>query len=217
VEQLNGALGASAATAASPADTNPLVDLVGSTYEQAVLDGAVDALVLIYTRWSSASRAVAPDYSALAQRHVGDASVLIAQIDATRNDILAPQIRSFPTLVFFPATARGLNDAVVYGGEWDLEAMASFLERERSVGGVETDPSKDEGQPCSDEQLRAEIDRLSSELTQVRAALATEQRVRAQCEADLHRRARTGGVDNGVGVGVASPERAGALPDDREL
>jgi len=54
--------------------------------------------------------------------------LLLQKIDATANDVDHPavHVQGFPTIIFFPANAKG--SPTVYEGERDLESLKAFVQ-----------------------------------------------------------------------------------------
>jgi thioredoxin-like negative regulator of GroEL len=67
-----------------------------------------------------------PSYSKLAQRYAGQTNVILAQIDATANDI--PQgfdVRGFPTIYMVPMN----NKPVKYEGNREIDDLVNFIDK----------------------------------------------------------------------------------------
>jgi protein disulfide-isomerase len=58
--------------------------------------------------------------------------VLIAEMDATANEVEDVNIRGFPTLKFFKAGGEG-KSVIDFEGERTLEALKEFVEKNRIV------------------------------------------------------------------------------------
>lgn len=73
---------------------------------------------------------MAKDYIELAEAYKNDENVIIAEIDATKNDLPVP-IRGYPTLFFFPQGSTKETTPVEFNGERTVEEFKAFVERNR--------------------------------------------------------------------------------------
>ena len=85
-----------------------------------------------YAPWCGHCKALAPIYEELAQAYADDKDVIIAEMDATANEVADINIRGFPTLKFFKAGGDG-KSVVDYEGDRTLEAFKEFIEKNRIV------------------------------------------------------------------------------------
>jgi len=115
----------------------PLVELVGSTYEETVFESGKDVLVLLYSPDCGHCRKLLPVYEALAQKVADDSELLIAQMDAIANDVPGLQPDGYPTIVFY---TKGNRRGVEYDGSRDLHDMIQFMSDVRAgrehIGGL---------------------------------------------------------------------------------
>ena len=78
-----------------PTTSGPVVELVGSTYAAAIADPDKDVLVQLYSPDCGHCRKLAPVYEAVARKLADDGDLVVAQIDASANDIAGrPQTRA---------------------------------------------------------------------------------------------------------------------------
>lgn len=104
----------------------PVKVVVGSTFEQIVLDPSKHVLIEFYADWCGHCKRLAPVYEELGQ-HFSDADdVVIAKIEASRNDNEHVDIAGFPTLFFFPKGEQKAHP-VEFEGERTLEALIEFV------------------------------------------------------------------------------------------
>jgi len=92
-----------------------------------VLTNTKDVLVEFYAPWCGHCKSLAPIYEKLGEHFKDNENILIAQMDATANDVdPIYDVRGFPTIKFFPGFSKGEtpND---YQGERTLEAFVQFL------------------------------------------------------------------------------------------
>jgi thiol-disulfide isomerase/thioredoxin len=82
-----------------------VVDVVGDTFEQIVLDEERDVLLVIYSPFCGASIAVAPIFEQVAAGVADSPGIVIARIDKTANDLPIRNIlvTHYPMTYLFPA------------------------------------------------------------------------------------------------------------------
>lgn len=81
-------------------------------------------------------QSLAPEYEKLGQslKDAGVETVVIAKIDGTANEVDYPNVnvRGFPTILFFPASADGVSrdkTPVEFDGSRDVDGFVSFLQK----------------------------------------------------------------------------------------
>ncbi|KAK4532571.1 hypothetical protein CCYA_CCYA12G3428 [Cyanidiococcus yangmingshanensis] len=112
-----------------PADNSgPVRIVVGKTWNEIVMDPQKDVFVEQYAPWCGHCRSLEPAYDELARKLVSVKTLVIAKMDATKND--APgehKARGFPTLILFPAGKD--KKAVRYEGDRSVSDMMSFIQK----------------------------------------------------------------------------------------
>nr|XP_003230231.1 PREDICTED: protein disulfide-isomerase A2 [Anolis carolinensis] len=134
-------------------DQRPVKTLVGQTFEQVALDESKDVFVRFYAPWCPHSKAMAPAWEQLGQRFDGRQDVLIAEMDATANEVPGLPIRAFPTLYFFPA-GKG-KEMTEYRGDRDLDSLLRFLENGGETPPVEKPPETPKEEPKEEGQAKS--------------------------------------------------------------
>merc|ERR1719167_1285674 len=121
-----------------PEDWNkePVKVLVATNFDEVVFNKDSDVLVEFYAPWCGHCKQLAPIYDELAKKFEDDASIVVAKIDATQNELEHTKIQSFPTIKLYK---KGDNKVVDYDGERTLEGLTAFLE-----GGEETAKEEEE-------------------------------------------------------------------------
>lgn len=109
-------------------DKGPVYTVVGSTFEEIVMDPSKNVFIEFYAPWCGHCKKLEPKYKELGKKFKKDSDVVIAKFDATAND--APpafEYSGFPSLFFVRA---GSNEVVLYDGEREAKAMASFIKKQ---------------------------------------------------------------------------------------
>lgn len=75
--------------------------LVGKNFAEVVYDERHDVLVEFYAPWCGHCQKLAPIYSQLAEKLNDNHTIVIAKLDATKNEVPGVSIRSFPTIKMF--------------------------------------------------------------------------------------------------------------------
>jgi len=120
-----------------PTATGPVVELVGSTYAAAIADPDKDVLVQLYTPDCGHCRKLAPVYAEVARKLSGDTELVVAQMDASANDIAGMEPEGFPTILFYPKADK---KGVEYDGSRDEHDLVQFVadvrEGRQHIGGL---------------------------------------------------------------------------------
>jgi len=130
---LAGSLNANVKSEPEPADNSgPVKVVVGTTFDNIVMDKTKDVLVEFYAPWCGHCKTLAPKYEELGKSFADVDSVVIAKLDATANDTPA-DISGFPTLILYPANDK--SNPVTYNGDRSAEAIGSWLRRSATTLG----------------------------------------------------------------------------------
>jgi len=105
-------------------DKEPVKVLVASNFEEIAFDKEKDVLVEFYAPWCGHCKQLVPIYDELAKKFEDDATVVVAKIDSTQNELEHVKIQSFPTIKLYK---KGDNKVVDYDGERTLEGLSTFL------------------------------------------------------------------------------------------
>jgi protein disulfide-isomerase A1 len=98
--------------------------LVGKNFEKEVLESNKDVLVKFYAPWCGHCKKLAPIYEELAIKCKNINNLLIAEIDATANEIPGVSISGYPTIKFW----RGDDKKVIdFNYDRTLEGLETFL------------------------------------------------------------------------------------------
>lgn len=122
-------------------DTTPVKTLVATNFDEVVFNKDKDVLVEFYAPWCGHCKQLAPIYDQLGEHFKDDASIVVAKMDATANELEHTKITSFPTLKLYK---KGDNQIIEYSGERTLEGLIKFLESGGSYGQAASDESEEE-------------------------------------------------------------------------
>ncbi|KAK5659001.1 hypothetical protein OQA88_1087 [Cercophora sp. LCS_1] len=109
-----------------PIQKGPIVEVVGSTYDDIILGETKDVLVEFYTPWCGPCKALLPEYEKLADFYRGSDKVVIAKLDCESNDVPDGDIRGFPWFKLYRAGRK--YEPVTYSGERRVDAWRRFIE-----------------------------------------------------------------------------------------
>lgn len=104
--------------------------LVANSWEDLFNNKEKDVFVEFYAPWCGHCQRLAPIWESLGEKYKPD-NVIVAQMDATENDIPAEapfKVQGFPTLKFKPA---GSDEFLDYNGDRSLESLTEFVESNR--------------------------------------------------------------------------------------
>ncbi|XP_074874521.1 protein disulfide-isomerase A2 isoform X2 [Buteo buteo] len=107
-------------------DARPVKVLVGKTFEQVAFDETKNVFVKFYAPWCSHCQAMAAAWEELGERYKDHEDIVIAELDATANELENITIKGFPTLHYFPAGPG--RKMVEYKSARDVETFSKFLE-----------------------------------------------------------------------------------------
>ncbi|EDV27879.1 uncharacterized protein TRIADDRAFT_52862 [Trichoplax adhaerens] len=106
-------------------DAKPVKVLVGKNFDAVAKDPKKAVFVEFYAPWCGHCKELAPIWDKLGEKFQDDKNVVIAKIDSTANEVEDVAIRSFPTLIYFPAGEN--KEQIQYSGERGLDALANFV------------------------------------------------------------------------------------------
>ncbi|XP_076138589.1 protein disulfide-isomerase A2 [Alosa pseudoharengus] len=139
-------------------DQKPVKVLVGKNFQSVVFDETKNVFVEFYAPWCGHCKELAPIWDQLAEKYKDRDDIIIANMDATANEVEEVSVSGFPTLKYFPAGAE--KKAVDYTGKRDLETFSKFLDN----GGVlPEEPEEDENEDEEDEDKDEDEDEDTEE------------------------------------------------------
>uniref|UniRef100_A0A8C3WKA4 Protein disulfide-isomerase A2 n=1 Tax=Catagonus wagneri TaxID=51154 RepID=A0A8C3WKA4_9CETA len=107
-------------------DQRPVKTLVGKNFEQVAFDETKNVFIKFYAPWCTHCKEMAPAWEALAEKYKDHENIVIAELDATANELEAFSVQAFPTLKYFPAGPG--RKVIEYKGTRDLETFSKFLD-----------------------------------------------------------------------------------------
>ncbi|XP_032125241.1 protein disulfide-isomerase A2 isoform X4 [Sapajus apella] len=107
-------------------DQQPVKTLVGKNFEQVAFDETKNVFVKFYAPWCTHCKEMAPAWEALAEKYKDHEDIIIAELDATANELDAFTVHGFPTLKYFPAGPG--RKVIEYKSSRDLETLSKFLD-----------------------------------------------------------------------------------------
>jgi protein disulfide-isomerase A1 len=106
--------------------------VVGKNFDSVVLDDSKDVLLEVYAPWCGHCKALAPTWEKLAKRFRSVDSVVIAKMDGTANEHEKVNVRGFPTLLFFPAGAKG-SPLSVETSDRTVKAFTEYIKEKAKI------------------------------------------------------------------------------------
>ncbi|XP_019611734.2 protein disulfide-isomerase A2 [Rhinolophus sinicus] len=107
-------------------DQRPVKTLVGKNFEQVAFDETKNVFVKFYAPWCTHCKEMAPAWEELAEKYKDHEDIVIAELDATANELEAFTVHGFPTLKYFPAGPG--RKVIEYNSARDLETFSKFLD-----------------------------------------------------------------------------------------
>jgi protein disulfide-isomerase A1 len=114
-------------TAPEPHTEKGLTTVVGSTFDELVVNGDKDIFIEFYAPWCGHCKKLTPIYEKLAAA-LENSDVRIAKIDGTANDFnqkLFP-VQGFPTLFFIP---KDTHTPINFDGDRSFDGMLTFIKK----------------------------------------------------------------------------------------
>ena len=117
-----------------PKENNgPVYKIVSDSFKKEVLNNDKDVLVKFYAPWCIHCQELAPIYIELANKlKKYNDKLLIAEADATANEFEGVDVRSFPTIKFWPG--KNKKNPIDFNDDLTLNGFMSFLKKHSSHG-----------------------------------------------------------------------------------
>jgi protein disulfide isomerase len=104
--------------------------LVGTQFEEIVMDKTKDVFVKFYAPWCGHCKKLAPIWEELGEHYKDNKDLVIAKFDATANEAEGVNIRGYPTLIFYP---RDNKEGVNHDGDRELDDFKTWLSENSGV------------------------------------------------------------------------------------
>merc|ERR1712036_47702 len=114
--------------------------LVGKNFHDVAMDAAKDVLVEFYAPWCGHCKQLVPVWDKLGEKYKAHASIVIAKMDSTANELEEIKVQGFPTIKLIKA---GTNEIIDFDGERTEAGFVKFLEA-NTGSGAESPKDKDE-------------------------------------------------------------------------
>jgi len=109
-----------------PAENNkPVKTIVGKSFKELVLDSNDDVLVKFYAPWCGHCKKLAPIWEQVAEELKDVPNLVIADFDATTNEVEGLDIKGYPTLKFYAAGKK--SSPIDFDGERGAEDIKNWL------------------------------------------------------------------------------------------
>jgi len=129
-------------------DKNPVKVLVGKNFKEVAMEGGKKAFVEFYAPWCGHCKQLAPIWDKLGEHYKDHASILIAKMDSTANEVEEVKVQSFPTIKYFSN-----GEVVDYKGGRTFDDFVKFLD---SDGKEQDSGAADEPEAQDDDELPPE-------------------------------------------------------------
>jgi len=121
-------------------DATGVKTLVGKNFHEVAMNPEKDVLVEFYAPWCGHCKQLVPIWDKLGEKYADHASIVIAKMDSTGNELEEIKVQGFPTIKLIKA---GDNSIVDFDGERTEAGFVKFLD-EQVGAGAEAAASKDE-------------------------------------------------------------------------
>merc|ERR1712034_214768 len=123
--------------------------LVGKNFHEVAMNPEKNVLVEFYAPWCGHCKQLVPIWDKLGENYADSASVVIAKMDSTANELEEVKVQGFPTIKLFK---KGDNKVIDYNGERTLDGLVKFIESD-GVHGAAAEDDEDEDDDLGHDEL----------------------------------------------------------------
>jgi len=111
----------------APKNHGSVTTVVGTTFEDIVLDDEKDVMIEFYAPWCGHCKSLEPKYKEVGDKFKGNDNVVIAKMDATANDWDRStfEVKGYPTIFFKPAGKK----ASLYEGPREITDILNYIKK----------------------------------------------------------------------------------------
>ena len=110
-----------------PEQNEPVVVVVGKSFNDVVMDDNKDVLIEFYAPWCGHCKKLAPIWDEVAAKLKDVPNLVIAKFDSTANEVDGLEIRGYPTLKFYPK--GGKQNPLDFDADRDAEHIIEWLSK----------------------------------------------------------------------------------------
>ncbi|KAH8973021.1 hypothetical protein BDL97_01G023400 [Sphagnum fallax] len=107
--------------------------VVSNSFDDIVLDETKDVLLEVYAPWCGHCKKLEPEYNRLGEVLQNIPSIVIAKVDATKNEHALVQVKEFPTILFFPAGNKSKEPPLSVDMDRTVEAFVEYIKKNAAI------------------------------------------------------------------------------------
>ena len=142
-------------------NNGPVIKVVADNFKDVVLNPANDVLVKFYAPWCGHCKQFAPIYEAYGKKLMenGNPNIVLAEMDATANEVKGVEIKSYPTIKFYGKKSK--TSPIEYKEDRTEQGLTKFFQENsafilKTEKAAEKIPVKVEATPDKEEIKKKE-------------------------------------------------------------